>query len=83
MAGVAVIKQDLEKETADLWVIEVATGKSTRITSSKTREPVQAPVWSPDGRQIAYVAMRDSYLTGCIRTEFFNFDFWLAFPGCW
>jgi Tol biopolymer transport system component len=60
---VAVIKTDLEAETADLWVIDVGTGKSTRITSSKSREPAQAPVWSPDGKQIAYVALRDSYLT--------------------
>src|SRR5213593_4212771 len=45
---VAVIKSDLEAETSDLWVIDVATGKSTRITTSKSREPVQAPVWSPD-----------------------------------
>src|SRR5262245_31269247 len=44
---VAVIKQDLDAETADLWIIEVATGKSTRLTTSKKREGVQAPVWSP------------------------------------
>ena len=60
---VAVIKTDLAGETADLWVIDVATGKTTRITTSKAREPVQAPVWSPDGKQVAYVALRDSSLT--------------------
>jgi Tol biopolymer transport system component len=60
---VAVIKNDLAGETADLWVIDVATSKTTRITTSKSREPVQAPVWSPDGKQVAYVALRDSSLT--------------------
>src|ERR1700730_4312200 len=60
---VALIKTDLAGETADLWVIDVATSKTTRITTSKAREPVQAPVWSPDGKQVAYVALRDSSLT--------------------
>ena len=60
---VAVVKADLDAETSDIWVIEVATGKSTRLTFSKKREGAQAPVWSPDGRQIAYVSLRDSYLT--------------------
>jgi len=60
---VAVIKADLAGETSDLWVIDVATSKTTRITTSKSREPVQAPVWSPDGKQVAYVALRDGSLT--------------------
>ncbi len=59
----AVIKSDLENETADLWVLDVATGKSTRITFSPKRElrPPQTPVWSPDGSQVAYVALRGGY----------------------
>jgi len=58
----AVIKNDLESETGDLWVLDVATGKSTRITSNQTRqERVQTPVWSPDGSQVAYVALRSGY----------------------
>ena len=55
---VAVIKFDGEAETGDLWVVDVATARSTRITSSKPREGVSGPVWSPDGRQIAYAALR-------------------------
>ena len=58
---VAVIKPDLDKENNDLWVIEVATAKSTQITSSKSREGAQAPAWSPDGNTVAYVALRDGY----------------------
>src|SRR5262245_17722168 len=55
---VALIKPDLEKETNDLWVLDVATGQGTQITTSQTREGVQAPAWSPDGSQLAYVALR-------------------------
>ena len=56
-----VSKRDLENRTWDIWVLEVATGKSTRITSSQSREQARWPVWSPDGSQIAYVALRRSY----------------------
>jgi len=56
----AVIKVDLESDTVDLWVLDVATGNSTRITSNQKRneETATAPVWSPDGSQVAYVALR-------------------------
>ncbi len=59
----AVEKNDLENETTDLWVIDVATGDSTRITShAKWREEwAGPPVWSPDGRQLAYVGLRNGY----------------------
>ena len=59
----AVIKIDLDKETNNLWVLDLATGREVQITSSGPRQPVSAPVWSPDGRQIAYVALRDSYFS--------------------
>jgi Tol biopolymer transport system component len=57
----AVIKFDPESETRDLWVLDVATGKSTRITSSQKREGAISPVWSPDGSQVAYLALHDGY----------------------
>ena len=56
---IAVIKTDLEEENADLWILNIATGASTRITTSAKREAVRAPVWSPDGNQVAYVALRN------------------------
>ena len=59
----AVVKPDLEKETNDLWVIENASGKSIQLTVSKTRENAGSPAWSPDGKQIAYVALRDAYFS--------------------
>ena len=56
---IAAIKPDLEKETNDLWILDAATGKGPQITFSKSREQATTPVWSPDGREIAYVALRD------------------------
>lgn len=56
---VAVIKADIDKEVNDLWVLDVATGKGVQITSSQRGEGVSAPAWSPDGSQVAYIALRD------------------------
>jgi len=55
---VAVIKADPDKETNDLWVFDAATGKGVQITSSQAREGANSPAWSPDGSQVAYVALR-------------------------
>jgi Tol biopolymer transport system component len=56
---VAFVKNDLDNESADLYVLEIAGGKTTRLTTSKMREFVQSPIWSPDGKQLAYVEIRD------------------------
>jgi len=58
---VAVSKADLDKEAQDLWVFDVATGRGVPITANKYREGAQAPAWSPDGSQVAYVALRDGH----------------------
>jgi Tol biopolymer transport system component len=55
---VAVVKNDLPTETADLFVIDIASGASTRLTTSARTEFVMAPVWSPDSSRIAYVTIR-------------------------
>jgi len=55
---VAVVKNDLPSETADLFVIDIASGASTRLTTSVRTEFVMAPVWSPDSSRIAYVTIR-------------------------
>src|SRR5262245_52801943 len=55
---IAVVKQNPEKENADLWVYDVATGKASQITFGQSTERTQSPVWSPDGSQLAFVALR-------------------------
>ena len=55
---VAVIKNDPAAENADLWILDVATGKEIRMTTGAARDFVQGVVWSPDGGQVAYVAFR-------------------------
>src|SRR5262245_19320061 len=59
----AVIKIDLESETRDLWVLDATTGATTRITSNQIFEVEQVrwPMWSPDGKQLAYFALRGGY----------------------
>ena len=55
---VAVVKNDLTNESADLFVLDIATGASTRLTTTPRTEFVMAPVWSPDGARIAYVTIK-------------------------
>lgn len=55
---VAAIMDDLDNESADLWVFDGATGAAKRFTTSIRTEFVDKPVWSHDGNQLAYVAMR-------------------------
>jgi Tol biopolymer transport system component len=54
----AATKQDLDNESQDLFVLDVVTGKETRLTTSARTEFVYAPVWSPDSKRLAYVSMR-------------------------
>jgi len=41
-----------EAGNSDLWVVDLDRGTQTRLTDSPGEE--QGPVWSPDGRRIAY-----------------------------
>src|SRR5436190_12565574 len=55
---IAVIKEDQENESSDLFVIDAATGATSRITTSARTEFVRSPVWSPDSKRIAYATVR-------------------------
>ena len=48
---------DLEKGSTDIYVIAAETGARTRLTSHPNWE--EFPVWSPDGRRVAYRAVKD------------------------
>jgi Tol biopolymer transport system component len=53
---VVLIKSEPSKGSTDVWVLDLATGKGTPITATKSNEEQpRTPVWSPDGKQIAYV----------------------------
>jgi Tol biopolymer transport system component len=41
----------------DLWVMDVARGVASRVTTAAGSE--RDPVWSPDGRSLAYIARTD------------------------
>lgn len=60
---IAAIKQNLEEETHDLWVLDIASGSTTRLTTSTkgSDQRTLLPVWAPDGRTVAYVALRGGY----------------------
>jgi Tol biopolymer transport system component len=56
---IAVVRSHPESETADAWVVDLTTRRAVRITTAaKARDLTRAPVWSPDGKQLAYVSLR-------------------------
>jgi len=55
----AVTKNDAQSGNNDIWVIDIASGKSTQITNDT--QPDNNPVWSADGKYVAYVSTKESY----------------------
>ena len=55
---VAVLKVDSETGYEDIWIYDVATGRGRALTNDEPRE--MTPVWSADGRSIAFVSVRDN-----------------------
>src|SRR5262249_50470284 len=52
-----VSKNDLQSGQLDLWTIELAGGKTTRLTNDTL--PKVSPIWSADGKYIYYSSFRD------------------------
>ena len=57
-AGRLAMARDAGEEASDIWTVNADGGGLRRLRASATR-----PVWSPDGRQIAYRALGSS----CVR----------------
>ena len=54
----AVIKRDIDTDAQDVWTFDINSGRGRAVTSDAS--PHAAPVWSPDGRSVAYVSVRDN-----------------------
>jgi Tol biopolymer transport system component len=59
-----VMRNDPQSGNVDIWTIDLASGKGTPITNDVY--PQNAPIWSPDGKQVAYVSTKDG-LSGIYR----------------
>jgi eukaryotic-like serine/threonine-protein kinase len=57
--SIVVMKSDTSTGNQDIWVYDLATGNGTAITQDTP--PDNAPIWSPDGKYVAYVSTRESY----------------------
>jgi Tol biopolymer transport system component len=55
-----VMKNDLQSGQADLWTIDLATAKLTRLTNDTL--PKINPLWSPDGKYVYYSSFHDPYV---------------------
>ena len=55
---VAVLKVDPDTSYEDIWIYEIATGRGRALTDDESRD--MTPVWSADGRSIAFVSVRDN-----------------------
>src|SRR5262249_21707869 len=55
-----VTQNDRQTGQSDLWTIELASGKTTRVTNDTL--PKIAPLWSPDGAYIYYTSFRNGDL---------------------
>ena len=49
----------LEAPGNDLWLYDIARGLKNKFTFGGSSTPSLAPVWSPHGRRIAYMSIRD------------------------
>jgi serine/threonine protein kinase/Tol biopolymer transport system component len=53
---VAVNRMDPQTGNWDIWIVDVARGTASRLTSDPARD--SDPVWSPDGKEIVFASNR-------------------------
>ena len=58
------MRNDPQSGNLDIWTMDLASGKATPITDDTP--PQNAPIWSPDGKHVAYVSTKDG-LSGIYR----------------
>jgi Tol biopolymer transport system component len=56
-----VMRNDPRTGNQDIWTIDLASGKGTPITNDT--DPQNAPIWGPDGKQVAYVSTKEGIST--------------------
>ncbi|HSB36251.1 MAG TPA: S9 family peptidase [Thermoanaerobaculia bacterium] len=54
---VSVWDPEEDKSNADIWLLDVASGASRKLTSHKASDT--SPAFSPDGRRVAFLSKRD------------------------
>src|SRR5207247_10374476 len=52
-----VMRNDPKTSNQDIWTLDIATGKGYAVTNDTP--PENAPIWSPDGTQVAYVSFSE------------------------
>jgi len=54
-----VMRTDPKTSNQDIWTFDIATGQGYAVTNDT--HPENAPIWSPDGTQVAYASFREQY----------------------
>ena len=54
-----VMRNDPKTSNQDIWTFDIASGKGNAVTNDTS--PENAPIWSPDATQVAYVSFREPY----------------------
>ncbi|PYS08145.1 MAG: hypothetical protein DMG15_28015 [Acidobacteria bacterium] len=53
------MRNDPKTSNQDIWTFNIASGKGNAVTNDTS--PENAPIWSPDATQVAYVSFREPY----------------------
>lgn len=64
--SIAVSARDGEVNDRDIWIHDVATGAKKQVTTAKGND--NFPVWSPDGRRIAFTSSRSGTYNLYVKT---------------